>query len=405
MDIRVRTISEGEFEAYCHAVEVAFSGSSTPEEVERERSVAELDRCFAALDDDEIVGTAAAFSYRMLVPGGAELRVAGVTAVGVKPSHRRQGINTALMRGLLEQSREREEPLAALFASEGGIYGRFGYGLASFFCSIDLETERSEFVRGFGPTGRVRLRTKEDAIPAMLAVYEVSRLARPGTIALDQTWLEYRLHDHGPDKEAPHFFAIHEGEDGIDAYAVYKVKHEWPGSVPQLELTVHDVQATTPQAYADIWRFLLDVDLVHRVRAWDRPPDEPLLHLLAEPRRLRLTVKDGLWLRLVDVPAALSGRGYAAEGRVVLEVSDRSCPWNDGRYALEAGPDGATCLPTHEEPDVACTVNDLGAVYLGGTTFRQLHRANQVAEERPGALERADALFASDAAPWCPFTF
>jgi len=401
----IRTIDEGEFGAYVHATEMAFGGSLSPGETDNERTIAELDRCFAAFDGSEIVGTAGGLSLRIMVPGGAELPLAGVTSVGVLPSHRRRGINTALMRRLLDQARERGEPLAGLFASEGGIYGRFGFGLATFIGRMDIETDRAGFVRGYRPSGRVRMRSVDDAIPAIQQIYERARRNRPGAIALDERWIRYMLHEHGPEKDLPSFFAIHEGDAGPDAYAIYKIKHEWPGSVPHLELTVRDLHATTPQSYADIWRFLFDVDLVHRVTAWARPPDEPLLHLLTEPKRLRLTLKDGLWLRLVDVPAALASRGYAGAGRVVLDVEDRFCEWNRGRIALEVGAEGATCEPSREPADLACSANDLGAVYLGGVTFRALHRANQVFEERPGALERADQLFASDPAPWCPFVF
>jgi predicted acetyltransferase len=405
VDVAIRTVGEQEFASFVHATEAAFGGAPTPGEVENERTIAELDRSFAAFDGDEIVGTAAGLSLRAVVPGGAELPLAGVTGVGVLPSHRRRGINTALMRQVLDQARERGEPLAGLFASEGSIYGRFGFGLATLIGRMDIETDRSAFVRGYRASGRVRMRAIDDAIPVIVSVYERTRRGRPGAIALDERWVRYMLHEHGPDKDLPVFAAIHEGTAGPDAYAVYKIKHEWPGSVPQLELAVRDVQATTPQAYADMWRFLFDVDLVHRVTAWDRPSDEPLLHLLAEPRRLRLTLKDGLWLRLVDVPTALASRGYAGSGRLVLDVEDRFCVWNRGRFALEVGEGNASCAPTREPADLSCSVNDLGAVFLGGASFRRLHRANQVAEERPGALERADALFASDPAPWCPFVF
>ena len=405
MDVRIEAIGEDRFEAWVQATEASFGGAADADDVARERSVAELDRTFAVLDGDEIVGTAASFSLRMRVPGGAEVPTAGVTMVGVKPTHRRRGLNTAMMRRLLDQAHERGEPLAGLFASEGGIYGRFGFGVATFNCSIDLETDRSGFVRGYRPSGRVRLLAMDEAIPALADVYRRAAASRPGTIAMDETRIRYSLHDHGATKELPFFFALHEGDDGVDATAIYKVKHEWPGSVPMSEMVVEEVQALTPQAYADIWRFLLDVDLVHRVTAWAVSPDEPLLHLLAEPRRLRLTLKDGLWLRPVDLPAALEARRYAAEGRIVLEVRDPFCPWNEGRFSLEAGPEGAMCAPTMEPADLSCSVNALGSVYLGGVTFRQLWRAGQVTDAWPGALERADVLFASDPAPWCPFVF
>ncbi len=405
MDVEIRCIREDELEAWIHATETAFSDRLDPEEVELERSVAELDRSMAAFDGDEIVGTAAAASLRMTVPGGHVLPTAGITMVGVRPTHRRRGVNSTLMRRLLEQSREREEPLSALFASESDIYGRFGYGLGSFSCSIDIETDRAAFVPGYRSSGRVRLLPRDEALPTLMEVYRRARQDRPGTIDMDERRFRHCLHPHHWEKDEAGFVVVHEGEDGPDAYALYRVKHEWPGSIPQLVLTADDVQAASPQAYADIWRFLLDVDLVSRVQAWGRPPDEPLLFLLAEPRRLRLTVKDGLWVRPVDVRSALAARGYAGTGRIVLEVHDPFCAWNEGRYELETGPSGAACSATDADPDLSCDVNALGAVYLGGTSFRQLWRSNQVVEERPGALAQVDAMFASDPAPWCPFIF
>jgi predicted acetyltransferase len=401
----IRTIAEEELEAWVRATDVAFGERSEPEQLERERSVTELDRAFAAVEDGEIVGTAAAYSLRMRLPGGADVPTAGVTMVGVKPSHRRRGINTAMMRRLLDQARERGEPLAALFASEGGIYGRYGYGMATLQCSIDLETFASAFVPAYAPSGRVRMRELEEAIPTLVRVYERARRDRPGAVELDETRMRYQLHDHDEEARLPFFVAVHETEGEPDAYAVYKIKHDWPKGLPSNELVVYDLQGATPQAYADMWRFVLDVDLVRRVTAWHRPADEPLLHLLLEPRRLRATLRDGLWVRLVDVPAALEARGYAAEGRLVLEVRDAFCPSNEGRYALEVGGDAARCEPSDAPPDLVLDVEGLGAAYLGGVRFHDLWWAGRIPAAAPGALGLADAMFGVTAAPWCPMAF
>jgi hypothetical protein len=151
--------------------------------------------------------------------------------------------------------------------------------------------------------------------------------------------------------------------------------------------------------------FVFDVDLVHTVKAELRPADEPLLLMLAEPRRLRMRLSDGLYVRLVDVPAALAARGYAEECSIVIEVEDTFCDWNDGRYELAVTAGGVTCETTEAEPDLSCSAEDLGALYLGGTTWRQLHRAGRVSECTAGSLARADRSFASDPAPWCSFFF
>jgi predicted acetyltransferase len=308
------------------------------------------------------------------------------------------------MRRQLDDVHAAGEPVAALYASEGAIYGRFGYAMASYRCTIDIERERTAYVRGYRPSGRVHLLDRGSALERFRPVHDRARRERPGMVDLDPTWFAYRFDETHHGEERKLFFAAHGSEDGIDGYAVYHVKHDWHEERRNV-LEVEDLQALTPQAYADLWRFLFDVDLMDRITSWNRPLDEPLLHLLREPDRLRLRLGDGVWVRLVDVPPALEARRYAAAGHVVLEVADAFCPWNEGRYEVEGGPDGATCRRTEADPDLALTANELGACYLGGMGFRQLSRAGRVEERRTGALARADAMFGWDPAPWCSFIF
>jgi len=403
VDVEIRTIAPQEFEAYIDALNAGFGGHTRPEDIERERMVAEIDRCLAALDGSEIVGGASAASFTMTVPGGW-VRAAGVTGVAVKPTHRRQGINSALMRRQLDDVRANGEPLAILYASEGGIYGRFGYGLGSFHCSMDVGREHTAFVRGYRSSGRTRLLDREDALAAMRPLYDRVRADRPGWIELDPTWFAYRFAETHWGEDRKWFYAVHEGADGLDAYAVYRIEHGKSGD-HRNGLAVEEVQASSAQAHADMWRYLFDVDLIERITAWNRPIDDPLLHVLQEPDRLRLRIKDALWVRPVDVPKSLEARRYSSEGRTTIEVRDLFCPWNEGRYLVEGGPDGASCATTDAEPDLVMSVNELGAAYLGGVSFRQLQRAGRVEEERPGGLARADAMFGWDPAPWCPFVF
>jgi len=406
MDQRVRRITADELEPFLLASELASSDVPDRDEIERERSISEPDRNFAAFDGADIVGTAGAFTMPITVPGG-ELVVGYPTLVGVLPTHRRRGIAAELMRALLDDARERGELLSVLYASEGGIYGRFGYGLGTIGLTLRIETARSPFVRGYASSGQIRLVERERATKEILAVHEVTRLEVPGMVHLDERRLAYVVgHEHGAGKERPTFFALREGPSGVDGYVIYKVAHDWPEHTPNTALHVRDLVGANPGAYADLWRFVLDVDLVTYVEASNRPSDEPLLYLLREPRRLRARMSDNLWVRLVDVPGALAARRYAAPGRVVLEVADRFCTWNGGRYVLEAADDGgAVVKPTSEAAEIACTASDLGATYLGGTTFRQLRRAGRVDERAEGALARADAMFGWDPAPWCPYDF
>ena len=406
MDLQIRAITEDELIPFILASEAASSEAIDDAEVERERSLAEPDRNFAAFDGPDIVGTAGAFTMPMTIPGGPTV-VGYPTLVGVLPTHRRRGIAAQLMRRLLDDARERGEVLSVLYASEGGIYGRFGYGLGTIGLTIHVETGRSAFVRGYAPSGEMRLVERDRAIKEMLAVHEATRLEIPGMVHLDERRLTYALgHEHGDEKLRPTMFALHEGSAGVDGFVAYKVKHDWPDDYPKSTLTVRDLAASNAAAYADLWRFAFDLDHVAHVAASNRPSDEPLLHLMQEPRRLRARMVDNLWVRLVDVPGALGARRYAEAGRLVIEIADRFCAWNDGRYALEVAEDGSAAVRrTTDDPDLACTVNDLGATYLGGVRFRELHRAGRVDERTDGALATADAVFGWDPAPWSPYEF
>jgi predicted acetyltransferase len=383
---------------------VAFSGIPKDDEIEAALPTIEIDRSFAAVDDGRIVGASAAITTRMVVPGGQRVPTAAVTMVGVQPTHRRRGINTRMMSAILQQAEERNEPLAALFASEGAIYGRFGYGLAAFLGELEAESARMAFVRGYEPHGHVELVSLEDAMKIVGDVYDAA--LRPGGVERSDAMRDHRFALVGEDKDKPWMYAIHRAEDGAaDAYAVYTMKHEWPRSVPSGKVEVYECMASTAAGYADIWRFLFDIDLVATVEAWNRPVDDPLLLLVREPRRLRFGLADGLWVRLVDIPRALEARAYSRDGRIVIEVADPFRPRNDGRYELIVEDGAGRCARTSDEPDLVGSVNVLGSAYLGGVSFGQLALASQVEERRDGSVRLADAMFASSPAPWCPWSF
>ena len=279
--------------------------------------------------------------------------MAGVTAVGVSPTHRRRGLLTSLMRRLIEDSRERGEAVASLWASEGSIYQRFGYGMATLAgCGGDRSA-----AGGVRPTASSRAarsawwrgRKRWSAFPPL---FERIRRAQPGMIARTRAWWEHVWADleSWRDGFSPLFFALYETTDGPEGYVIYRIKQDWSGGVPNHVVRVREIAATTPDANAALWRFCFDIDLVTKVEAWPRPADDPVLYLLAEPRRWNLRLGDGLWVRLIDVPAALAMRRYRHEGRVTFEVRDASCPWNEGRFVLEGGPDGARCEPPTPSP-------------------------------------------------------
>jgi predicted acetyltransferase len=405
-DITIRSIAPEELAPFLQAVARAFHDPWHEEDLEPERLVAEPDRYFVAMDGDEIVGTAGACTTQLTVPGPCSVSAPGVTAVGVLASHRRRGINTKLMGTLLDQAAERGEPMAYLWASEGPIYGRFGYGMASICTELEVSRDRSAFLPGTGVDGRIRVLPRNEALPLMRPVYDTVAASRPGMIAVDDRWWAALFAERKRDEDEPEFFALHEGDEGVvDGYAVYKVKHEWTHNLPLHELKVQHLIAATPVATAGLWRFLFDVDLVATVKAWDRPADEELFWLVSEPRRVKAMLSDGLWLRLIDIEASLAARRYASDGRLVVDVADPFRPATSGRYELVVDDGQGSCRRTDAEPDLSLGVDALGAAYLGGTSFRQLARAQQVRELASDALTRADAMFASDPSPWFGFVY
>lgn len=363
-----------------------------------------LERMHAAREDGQIVGGVGAFDFELTVPGGT-VPTAGVTIVGVYPTHRRRGVLRALMKAQLEDVRERGEPVAALWASEEPIYGRFGYGMASLAGEITLPRERTSFARPVEPSGRARLVDADEALERFPSVYDRVRAETPGMLTRTREWWDLRRIADPPEfrgSQGPKRYLVVDVDGQPEGYAFYRMQSSWEAGVPTGTLTVGEAMAVTPQATAEVWRYLLDMDWIGSVTAGLLPVDHALWFLLAEPRRMRYRAGDGLWVRLVDVGAALSARAYGAPEPLVLEVRDEFCAWNEGRWRVA---DGAA-ERTEDEPELRVGVAELGSVYLGGFRWAQLARAGRVEELQPGAVERADRIFATVApAPWCPEIF
>lgn len=371
-----------------------------------ERLLFDASRPLAARVDGEWAGVAGDYPFEMTLPGGPVLPAAGVTMVGVAPTHRRRGLLTALMARQLDDVADRGEALAILTASESIIYGRFGYGPATACTTISIDAARSGYLIDASTTGRCRLLAKEDAMPLVKAVYDSCRAQRAGTLNRDDWWWELVRRDR-PSRRyggTAMFCVVHEDAAGRpDGFALYRIREKWDDDeLPRSTIVVREVYGVSTDVEAALWRFLCDVDLVERVECWNRPLDDSLRWRLAEPRRLSTrALGDWLWLRVLDVPTALSARGYEGEGELVLEVVDRFRPAAGGRFRLEAGPDGAACKPTGESPDLTFGASELGAVYLGGVRPSLLAEARRVDEHEAGALARADALFTTRKLPFC----
>jgi predicted acetyltransferase len=425
----IRPISADEFPAYFAVGEHAFNSSwPTQPSMELELVTFEPERSLAAFDGPSIVGTTTAFTFRMAVPGGLT-PLAGVSFVAVLPTYRRRGILSSLMRRQLADIREQGEPVAALFASESGIYGRYGYGCASE--QLRFSIRRGEgtlrLPDGAGASGpgqdgrddragqaRVRIRAADPELsrPEFGKVYESIFPHRPGMLARDDRWWtaaladpEYDRRDHSPLRGI-----VAEDDGGPRGYALFSATSEWgEDAVPSGVLSVRELLSADPTATAALWADLLTRDLIGEVRARIRPVDDPLLQLLADRRRARAHLTDGLWVRLIDVAAALAGRRYACEVDVVIEVADDLLPGNSGRWRLRAGgpgdPGPARCERTTAAAAIGLPAAALGAAYLGGTRLGALAAAGQVTELRPGALAALSTAMSWDPAPWCPVIF
>jgi predicted acetyltransferase len=385
---------------------VHYFGRDKPSEDWSERWLNnfELARMHAAFDDGAIVGGAGAFSFRMTAPGGASVPTAGVTIVAVLPTHRRRGILRSMMRAQLDDVHARGEPLAALFASEETIYGRYGYGLASLNVKFDVDKAHSAFRPGVETAGRVRLVDAATAAAQLPAIYDAVRRATPGMLERPASWWEHRLLADPEEFRfggSPKHFAVLEFDGEPRAYAIYRLHVSFGDLGPETTLRTIEVIAPDPLATASIWRYLLDVDWTMIVSARLQPVDHPLLLLLARPNFARPVLSDGLWVRLVDLEAALSARTYADDRPVVFDVLDEFCPWNAGRWKLEGG----EVSRTDDEPGISLDAADLGSAYLGGFTFRDLLRAGRIEELHEGAVYGADVIFRGEAAPWCPEIF
>jgi predicted acetyltransferase len=383
-----------------------YFGRSAPrdEQMTSLTQVMPPERMHATWDAGRIVAGAGAFPFQLTVPGG-RVPAAGVSVVGVLPTHRRRGVLTAMMRAQLDDCRARGEPVAALWASEDRIYGRFGYGLTSLAYDVDVPRERTTFRVPVPPCGRTRLVPPASAASLVAPVWERVAVATPGMFARPLAWWQARsLADldgrHGRANELQ-CVVLEAEDDGSVAYALYRINFAFTRGLPTGAVHVIEALGSSVQATCALWRYLLDIDLTASVRAGPLPVDHPLFLLAAEPRQLRGTIRDGLWLRLVDVEAALAARTYAAPHHVVVELTDAFCPWNAGRWRL--GADGAH--RTSDTPELRCEVTALASVYLGGFTWTQLAAALGVEELRPGALAHADALFQTAVAPWCPEIF
>jgi predicted acetyltransferase len=401
----VRTIDASEIDGWIRCMATGFLGHPAEGEGAYRLSDMDLDRSWGGFDGSTVVGTLRSFATAFTVPGG-EVTAAALTNVTVAPTHRRRGLLTCMITSDLRASADRGEPVGILIASEFPIYGQFGYGAAIDGATYRVDAQTARFVRpGVGHVELVDLATLRGAAPP---VYERVRRSQPGSIGRNERWWDRALQQMevpGP-APSPGYQAVYRSPAGeVDGYVRYTATQEWDHMRPKGTLSISELVAATADAYLRLWRYCCEVDLITRVLAADRPVHEPLVWLLQDGRSLRQAGRfDFIWVRILDVAAALSARRYPTEGRLVLEVVDR-LGLAGGRFALEGGPDGATCSPTDATAELTLPVESLGSVFMGGMSMRALAYAGRIDEHTSGALERGEAMFHSGITPWCSTWF
>jgi predicted acetyltransferase len=401
VSIEIRNPVEDELRNAMKAVEAAFGEEQKEEDLDRHQKAMARDRFLVAYDGAVPVGTTASLPFDLTVPGG-ELGAGGVTWVGVLPSHRRRGILTQMMKIQLQDLHERAEPLAILWASEAAIYGRFGYGIAAPMVQLDADRSRFSLRDDPGPHGAVRLIDSDEAGKVLPPIYDAVRRQVPGFTSRSAVlWDLYRLADpeHWRRGGGPKFYAVLEFDGEPVGYAIYRIKLDWEEGFAKSQVRVLETCATSATAERELWRFLFGIDLVVRIRG-RHDPGSPLFLMVVDPRSLMLRVTEGLWLRIIDLDAALTGRTYAADDTVVVEVRDELCPWNAGSWRM-----GSDVGRTDDAAELELDIADLASAYLGAFDFERLAAAQRVRELKPGALRRATDLFRTSRPPFCPEDF
>jgi predicted acetyltransferase len=394
--VEIRSATDADWPAISLLDATSFGRFGHPESLSAWRSMMPADGTVLACDGGDIVGMAHYLDMRLTVPGGAVLPMAGITIVGVAPTHRRRGILRAMYTELHNRIASAKYPIAGLTASEGGIYGRFGYGPATIEQVLTVDRRFARFRHDAPDPGGVRMVKPVDRRDDLREIYERWRVNTPGGLIRPQALWDELLADRERDRRGgTQWFAfVHP-----DGYALYRVFGDDPMFVRVGEFT-----AVTTDAHVALCRALLGLDLMEKVDFGTHPAD-PLPYLLADPRLARLTHhEDDLWLRIMDIPTALEARTYQAELSTVIEISDgfRS---DGGRFALQINNGKARCTPTDAAAEVQMDLDVIGSLYLGAHRASAFAAANRLHTNDSGLIQRLDAAFVSDVPAQLGFGF
>ena len=393
MPITFRTARESDWEAICLADGRAFGFAYTPENIERARPIHDVDRFELAFDGKQIVAIVGAYSLHVTVPGGNSVPMGGLTWVSTAATHRRQGLLTTLMARSLADVDRRGEPVAMLGASEGGIYERYGFGIATQARATTVDRRSVQIRPEFQPKpGSVRFVEGEDAIAHVAEVWSRFHRQRSGEVDRTDAWHRFIYDDMATARDAasPAFWLAHR-----DGYAAYRIETNWNEGHPAHRMIVVELVAITSDAHVALWHTLLGVDLVGPITSRQVPIDDPLPYLLTNPRALQTTrLSDGVWVNVRDVAKCFASRTYSTTDRIVVEV-------DGARWSIDGGPDGATCRKVRTRPDLVVDHASLGALLLGGVRPSELAAGRRLTARNAEVLRRGDTFFLTSPLPHC----
>lgn len=404
----VRPVDAGELDTFVDCVDAGFGMQVHPRRKKRFLAGLIDAQAIAAFENKELIGTLASFRVEHTLPGPVLSDAAALSNVAVLPTHRRKGVLNALMAAFLTRSHDSGDVIALLHASEGGIYGRYGFGPATWSARYCIEHNTAVLTEQARRTvtGAVHLVSVDQARESFPLVFDAMRRARPGEVARLETWWEERFDDLDSSDHPPRFYACHEDQGTIDGYVIYEIMG---GFVPGVERETHllELSALSPAAYVALFSFLCGIDLSARVITLERPIDEPFRHCVTDPRALQThSLRDRTWMRFIDVKRALGFRRYEGPGSMVFELHDRHCPWNEGRLCLEVARDGSAQVnETSRTADLECDVDSLAETFLGTTRFSDLVLFSHVIEQTEGSARRADTMFAVAPSAFCTADF
>lgn len=393
-DFTIRRVADDEYDA-------VLAASSVPFSFDPDESMAPLAIMFPTArmvvgdDAGQIIGTSAAHAYQVTVPGGAVVGTAGISFVTVLPTHRRRGVLRAMMQRLLEDAVDQGEPLAALWATEGGIYGRFGFGPAVEMVRQRLDSSKAVLLPDTQPTGRVRIVDRDQAMATFGSIHREVAHQRHGTLHRDDPFAEYNLFDAPWDRSGftKLRYAVYEGDDGR-GYVIFRTKEASPGTVRFDEMYVTSVMARRA-----LLQFGLGFDLCRDLVVWGRPADDPIRWILTDPYSIKSENHDYAWYRLVDLKAALEARRYEMDGAIVIAVIDDQLDQNNGTWRIDVNDGVATVEPSNATPDLTLPIAVLASLYMGGRRLSSIVEP-RVVGSNVDSVARLDVLFRTTVVPW-----